>query len=105
LESAKRRSAWVAAEWTPSSPAEDGEDVVGYLVGTSIAVIGLYIAFGLPIYLRWRKGDQFEVGPWTVVPTQLIFVPMLFLLPLPIVPRTVRQEPFSNLVRIGHFAI
>jgi HD-GYP domain-containing protein (c-di-GMP phosphodiesterase class II) len=32
---------------------------------------------------------EFEVGPWTVVPTQLIFVPMLFLLPLPIVPLVV----------------
>ena len=33
-------------------------NVVGYLVGTSIAVIGLYIAFVLPIILRWRKGDE-----------------------------------------------
>jgi amino acid transporter len=39
---------------------------VGYLVGTSIAVIGLYIAFGIPIYLRWRAGDRFEVGVWTL---------------------------------------
>jgi amino acid transporter len=39
---------------------------VGYLVGTSIAVIGLYIAFGIPIYLRWRAGDRFEAGVWTL---------------------------------------
>jgi amino acid transporter len=38
--------------------------VVGYLVGTSIAVIGLYIAFGIPIYLRWRAGDRFERSAW-----------------------------------------
>ena len=38
--------------------------VVGYLVGTSIAVIGLYIAFGIPIYLRWRAGERFERGAW-----------------------------------------
>ncbi len=38
--------------------------VVGYLVGTSIAVIGLYIAFGIPIYLRWRKAAAFERGAW-----------------------------------------
>jgi amino acid transporter len=37
---------------------------VGYLVGTSIAVIGLYIAFGIPIYLRLRNGDRFEHGAW-----------------------------------------
>jgi amino acid transporter len=38
--------------------------VVGYLVGTSIAVIGLYIAFAIPVYLRWRAGDGFERGAW-----------------------------------------
>jgi amino acid transporter len=38
--------------------------VVGYLVGTSIAVIGLYIAFAIPVYLRWRAGARFERGEW-----------------------------------------
>ena len=38
--------------------------VVGYLVGTSIAVIGLYIAFAIPIYLRWRQGESYERGVW-----------------------------------------
>jgi amino acid transporter len=37
---------------------------IGYLVGTSIAVIGLYIAFGLPILLRLLAGDRFERGAW-----------------------------------------
>ena len=41
-------------------------NVVGYLVGTSIAVIGLYIAFMLPIILRWRAGDKFERGAWNL---------------------------------------
>src|SRR6185503_10327370 len=31
---------------------------------TSIAVIGLYVAFAIPIWLRWRHGDKFEVGSW-----------------------------------------
>src|SRR5207253_7993862 len=30
----------------------------GYLVGTSIAVIGLYIAFILPVILRYRLGSN-----------------------------------------------
>jgi amino acid transporter len=38
----------------------------GYLVGTSIAVIGLYIAFILPVILRFRMGDAFEPGAWTL---------------------------------------
>jgi amino acid transporter len=37
---------------------------VGYAVGTSIAVIGLYIAFAIPIYLRVRAGEAFERGAW-----------------------------------------
>ena len=41
-------------------------DVVGYLVSTSIAVIGLYIAFALPIILRIRAGDRFERGAWSL---------------------------------------
>jgi amino acid transporter len=40
--------------------------VVGYLVGTSIAVIGLYIAFALPIILRIRAGARFEGGAWSL---------------------------------------
>jgi amino acid transporter len=32
----------------------------------SICVIGLYIAYVLPVYLRWRKGDDFKPGPWTL---------------------------------------
>ena len=39
---------------------------IGYLVGTSIAVIGLYIAFALPIILRIRAGDRFEPGAWSL---------------------------------------
>jgi amino acid transporter len=40
--------------------------VVGYAVGTSIAVIGLYIAFALPILLRLLAGDRFEHGAWSL---------------------------------------
>jgi hypothetical protein len=40
--------------------------VVGYAVGTSIAVIGLYIAFALPIILRIKAGDRFEHGAWSL---------------------------------------
>ena len=32
----------------------------------SITVIGLYIAYAIPIYLRWRMGDGFVPGPWTL---------------------------------------
>ncbi len=32
----------------------------------SITVIGLYIAYVIPVFLRWRLGDAFEHGPWTL---------------------------------------
>ncbi|GAA1978741.1 amino acid permease [Nocardioides panacihumi] len=31
---------------------------------TSIAVQGLYLSFAIPIFLRWRHGDSFQVGAW-----------------------------------------
>jgi amino acid transporter len=39
---------------------------IGYYVGTGIAVIGLYIAFILPVILRYRMKDRFEPGAWTL---------------------------------------
>jgi amino acid transporter len=39
---------------------------VAFLAVTSIAVIGLYIAYTIPTFLRWRMGDRFEPGPWTL---------------------------------------
>ena len=40
--------------------------VVAYPVATSIAVIGLNIAFGLPIVLRLRAGRRFRAGAWSL---------------------------------------
>lgn len=39
---------------------------VAFLAVTSISVIGLYIAYTIPVFLRWRMGDKFETGPWTL---------------------------------------
>lgn len=37
---------------------------VAFYAVTSIAVLGLYLSFAIPIFLRWRHGDRFEVGSW-----------------------------------------
>jgi amino acid transporter len=49
-------------------PALEGEGTFPYafFAVTSITVIGLYIAYVIPVYLRWRKGDSFRPGPWTL---------------------------------------
>ncbi|HEX3511014.1 MAG TPA: amino acid permease [Solirubrobacteraceae bacterium] len=39
---------------------------VAFLAVTSISVIGLYIAYTIPVFLRWRKGDEFVPGTWNL---------------------------------------
>jgi amino acid transporter len=39
---------------------------VAFFAVTSIAVIGLYIAYTIPVFLRWRMKDEFRPGPWTL---------------------------------------
>ena len=64
---------------------------IGYYVGTGIAVIGLYIAFILPVILRYRMGDAFEHGAWSlgnhykwINPIAIVwvfFISIVFLMP------------------------
>ena len=64
---------------------------IGYYVGTGIAVIGLYIAFILPVILRFRMGDAFEHGAWSlgnhykwIDPIAIVwvfFISIVFLMP------------------------
>jgi hypothetical protein len=39
---------------------------VAFFAVTSIGTIGLYIAYVAPVYLRWRAGDSFKPGSWTL---------------------------------------
>ncbi len=39
---------------------------IAFLAVTSISVIGLYIAYTIPVFLRWRAGDSFVPGSWTL---------------------------------------
>jgi amino acid transporter len=48
----------------PALKSVGGVPIAFYAV-VSVAVIGLYLAFLIPIYLRWRLGDGFEPGTWT----------------------------------------
>jgi amino acid transporter len=64
---------------------------VAYAAVTSIAVIGLYIAYITPVYLRLRAGDSFQAGPWNlgrwsrpigiIATIWVVFIAILFLLP------------------------
>jgi amino acid transporter len=39
---------------------------VAFFAVVTIGVVGLYVAFAIPIYLRWRAGDSFVTGNWTL---------------------------------------
>src|SRR5712692_2536588 len=64
---------------------------VAYFAVTSIAVIGLYIAYGMPILLRLLAGEKFQRGPWHLGQWSYVvgwiavvwigFIAILFILP------------------------
>jgi amino acid permease len=39
---------------------------VAFNAVVTIGVVGLYLAFAIPIFLRWRAGDSFKPGGWTL---------------------------------------
>jgi amino acid transporter len=39
---------------------------VAFFAVVSIGVVGLYVAFSIPIWLRWRAGSAFRPGNWTL---------------------------------------
>lgn len=51
--------------YVPTEIEDVGFVPVAFYAVVSIAVIGLYIAYVIPIYLRWRMGDDFVPGQWT----------------------------------------
>ena len=84
-----------------------------YAAVVSIAVIGLYVAYVAPVYLRLRAGSRFQEGPWTlgrwsrpigiVATIWVVFISILFMLPLaqPITINTFNYTPIVFLVVIG----
>jgi amino acid permease (GABA permease) len=62
-----------------------------YVAVTSIAVIGLYVAYVLPTFLRLRLGAAFRPGPWQlgrwsrpigiIAVTWVVIISVLFMLP------------------------
>jgi amino acid transporter len=69
-----------------------GAGYVAYAAVTSIATIGLYIAYAMPIFLRLRMGDSWEPGEWnlgrhykwigTIACLWVVFISILFIMPV-----------------------
>jgi amino acid transporter len=51
--------------YVPTTVEGVGPVPIAFYAVVSIAVIGLYVAYVIPIYLRWRNDDRFSPGPWT----------------------------------------
>jgi amino acid transporter len=74
---------------------------VAFYAVVSVAVIGLYLAFLIPIWLRWRMGDAFVPGSWNngrkykwmnlIAVAEIAIISVYFILPF--VPAGV---PFSD---------
>jgi amino acid transporter len=88
-----------------------------YAAITSIAVIGLYVAYIAPVFLRLRAGPKFQEGPWTlgrwsrpigiVATIWVAFIFVLFMLPQawPITVTNFNYAPLVFLVVLGGAAI
>jgi amino acid transporter len=88
-----------------------------YAAVTSIAVIGLYIAYVLPTFLRLRLGDEFQRGPWhlgrwskpigIIAVTWVAVITVLFMLPQasPITWSTFNYAVFAVAVVLGFAGI
>jgi amino acid permease (GABA permease) len=92
-------------------------NVTAYAAVTSIAVIGLYIAYVLPTFLRLRQGDAFQPGPWNlgrwsrpvgiIAVSWVAFITVLFMLPQvsPVTAATFNYTPLAVLVVLGFAGI
>jgi amino acid transporter len=90
---------------------------VAYAAVTSIAVVGLYVAYIAPVFLRLRAGPKFQEGPWTlgrwsrpigiVATIWVVFIAILFMLPQaqPITLSTFNYTPVVFLIVLGGAAI
>jgi amino acid permease (GABA permease) len=88
-----------------------------YAAVTSIAVIGLYIAYVLPTFLRLRQGDAFVPGPWhlgrwsrpigTIAVGWVVVITILFMLPQlsPVTVKSFNYAPIAVLVVLGFAGI
>jgi amino acid permease (GABA permease) len=88
-----------------------------YAAVTSIAVIGLYIAYVIPTFLRLRQGDAFVRGPWhlgrwsrlvgVLSVGWVVVITVLFMLPQisPVTAKSFNYAPIAVVVVIGFAGI
>jgi amino acid permease (GABA permease) len=92
-------------------------NATAYAAVTSIAVIGLYIAYVMPTLLRLLQGSNFQPGPWSlgrwsrpigvIAIVWVVFITILFMLPQvsPVGASTFNYTPIAVLAVLGFAGI
>jgi amino acid transporter len=92
-------------------------NATAYAAVTSIAVIGLYIAYVTPTFLRLRRGEDFQRGPWhlgrwsrpigIIAVVWVVFSTILFMLPTvsPVTSSSFNYTPIAVLAVLGFAGI
>jgi amino acid transporter len=75
-----------------AAPAWSGDAFFVYAAVTSVATIGLYVAYIIPVFLRLRAGESFDPGPWSlgrwhkpinvIAIIWVVFICVLFVMPV-----------------------
>jgi amino acid permease (GABA permease) len=111
------RAVWLAAAGALALAVPYLWNATAYFAVTSIAVIGLYIAYVLPTLLRLRQGEAFERGPWhlgrwsrpvgVAAVVWVAFITVLFMLPqrYPVTRYSFNYAPVAVLVVLGFAGI
>jgi amino acid transporter len=101
------KAVWLAAGCSLALTAPAWWSHTAFAAIVSVNVVGLYLAYGAPIYLRLRLGDAFVPGPWNLgrwgVPVArtavvwIILSSLLFVLPhaSPVTATTFNYAPIA----------
>ncbi|MGW4649550.1 amino acid permease [Kitasatospora sp. NPDC004289] len=108
---------WLATGGAFLLGAQNLWNATAYAAVTSISVIGLYIAYVVPVFLRLRQGDAFERGPWhlgrwskligSVAVGWTALISVLFMLPTvsPVTAANFNYTPVAVAVVLGFAGI
>ncbi|KAH7099654.1 APC amino acid permease [Auriculariales sp. MPI-PUGE-AT-0066] len=101
------RTVWLACTLSFILALPSLGNSVAFAAATSIATIGLYVSYGIPILLRVIYSKKFEKGPWHLgafsIPISIIavvwicFIAILFMLPQvnPVTSETLNYAPVA----------
>ncbi|GAA1253278.1 amino acid permease [Kitasatospora nipponensis] len=108
---------WLAVGGALALGLPDLINATAYAAVTSIATIGLYIAYVIPTFLRLRQGENFQRGPWhlgkfsrpigIVAVCWVLLITVLFMLPQvnPITAKNFNYAPVAVAIVVGFAAL